>query len=215
MASTSMYDMIMDLPLFKGVSRTHISDFLEKTALHFEKYTDGDIIVDYGDETDRLRFVIQGEVEIRYKVDGGRLILCGRSEHGTVIGADRMFGLVTDSIMEVKAVGTAGIMSLKKEDYITLLSTDNIYLLNYLNYLSMRAQRVQTSVSLMNVGSLESLIAAWIELLPTRKIKYFTLEISDTFSDTIYDIFSREEMESLRQRSLIEIESPRILRINR
>ena len=29
--SSTMYDVIMDLPLFQGISREHVSQFLEKT----------------------------------------------------------------------------------------------------------------------------------------------------------------------------------------
>ena len=63
MDSTPMYDTIMSLPLFKGVSRERISYFLEKTSISFLKYKSGDIILRHDDEITKLRFVISGKIK--------------------------------------------------------------------------------------------------------------------------------------------------------
>lgn len=41
----SMYEILMGLPLFKGVSYTNISKVVESTKFHFLKYLDGETIV--------------------------------------------------------------------------------------------------------------------------------------------------------------------------
>lgn len=53
-AMTSMYDIIMFLPLFKGVTEEDVSFFLEKTRLVFDNYNAGDVIIDKGEVVERL-----------------------------------------------------------------------------------------------------------------------------------------------------------------
>ena len=39
----SMYDVLLQLPIFQGVSRNKISELIEKMKFHFLKYPDGDL----------------------------------------------------------------------------------------------------------------------------------------------------------------------------
>ena len=41
----SMFEILMDLPLFQGVSRDKLSELIEKTPFHFLKFADGDEVV--------------------------------------------------------------------------------------------------------------------------------------------------------------------------
>ena len=44
----SMYDVLLQLPIFQGVSRNKISELIEKMKFHFLKYPDGEKIVTSG-----------------------------------------------------------------------------------------------------------------------------------------------------------------------
>ena len=46
----SMYDVLLQLPLFQGVSRMKMSEIIEKTRFHFLKYQDNEIIAHRGEE---------------------------------------------------------------------------------------------------------------------------------------------------------------------
>lgn len=56
----SMYDVLLQLPLFQGVSRAKISELIEKTKFHFLKYKSGEQIVSKGEECTHLKFLISG-----------------------------------------------------------------------------------------------------------------------------------------------------------
>ena len=57
----SIFEILMDLPLFQGVSREKLSELIEKTPFHFLKYSDGEAIAAAGDSCTRIRFIISGE----------------------------------------------------------------------------------------------------------------------------------------------------------
>ena len=44
----SIFEILMDLPLFQGVSREKLSELIEKTPFHFLKYADGEQIIASG-----------------------------------------------------------------------------------------------------------------------------------------------------------------------
>lgn len=64
-----------------------------------------------------------------------------RAAFGKVLGADRLFGIATNYPYKAIAIEKCSIMEFSKEQYINLLQTDRIYMLNFFNYLSLRAQR--------------------------------------------------------------------------
>ncbi|MDE6532631.1 MAG: cyclic nucleotide-binding domain-containing protein [Muribaculaceae bacterium] len=137
----TMYELIMDLPLFKGVGKDHISLFLEKTNIGFQNYESGERIVETGDVVRMVRFIISGEVRIIHRLEEASLTVEERCGFGKVLGADRLFGMETGYPYDAVAVGKTSIMEFSKEQYINLLHSDNIYMLNFFNYLSLRAQR--------------------------------------------------------------------------
>lgn len=136
-----MYEMIMDLPLFKGVGRNHISQFLEKTHVDFRNFNQGELVAASGEPVEKLMFLISGELSVISRVGESDITIEEIVSPGTVIGAERLFGLDKTFAGSVVSGERASIMEFSKEQYITLLHSDPIYVLNFLNYLSLRAQR--------------------------------------------------------------------------
>ena len=81
-----MYETIMDLPLFKGVGKDHVSQFLEKTPVSFHNYTDGELISTPGEEVKMIKFIIKGEVDICNTLESLDLTVVERSGTGRVLG---------------------------------------------------------------------------------------------------------------------------------
>lgn len=61
-----MYSTIMDLPLFKGISKDHVSAFLEKTHVSFVNYGKGERLHDRCQPCRVMRFVISGSVRVSH-----------------------------------------------------------------------------------------------------------------------------------------------------
>lgn len=174
-----MYEMIMDLPLFKGVGKDHVSQFLEKTHISFDNYQPGDVVTATGDRVNTLKFLISGKVEIRHPLKGGRLTvteICGR---GRVLGAEWLFGIATGYPFEIVALTKASVMSFRKEQYMNLLQTDNIYLLNFFNYLSLRAQRPTLAVAAYSSGDIHSRLKVLVSVLSEPSAKEVIIEGSE------------------------------------
>lgn len=137
----SMYELIMDLPLFKGVSKTQISQFLEKTHVGFRTFEAGETIVQAGEGVSNLMFLISGEAVTTMQLQHYDLAVKDFAGPGKVFGGDRLYGISTEYPFQITATQRSSIMEFSKPQYQNLLLSDPIYLLNFLNFISRRAQR--------------------------------------------------------------------------
>ena len=138
---SSMYETIMDLPLFKGIGEDQLSQMLEKTSVEFLKYEDGDTITYPKESVMAIDFIISGRVRQTYKLDNFDLSIDEILGKGAVIGALHIFGMDTKYGTQSVALGRVGVMRISKADYINIISSDRIYLLNFVNYLSAASQK--------------------------------------------------------------------------
>lgn len=172
----TMYETIMDLPLFKGVSEEQISAFLEKTNVNFINYKAGDKIISKGDRCTHIKYLIKGEVLSRISNTTDTLRVSELKQPGSVFSPDRLFGMDTKFPAEVEAVGDVSILQFSKEQYMTLLQTDEIYLLNFLNYLSLHSQRPVDAIKNLTSGKFECRLAMWVITLTEASSTAITVE---------------------------------------
>ena len=154
--NSSMYEILMGLPLFNGVSRDCISQIIEKYKFHFLKYLPGEQIVMAGETCTHIKFVISGSVRSRIENADGRF---------KVIAPEFLFGKATQYPCTVTAIEPTGILQISKAEYMEILKSDQIFMFNLLNILSLNAQRSIEGVLSMTTGSLEERIAFWITAL--------------------------------------------------
>lgn len=137
----TMYETIMNLPLFKGLSHEQVSSFLEKTHIKFSKYSDGEKIVSAGERVKEIKCLISGQLRLHHNIGKNNMIrLTELRCTNEVLGADRLFGMNTTYEFDAYAVGNASTMEFSKEQYQNLLNAGSIYLINYLNFLSYGTQ---------------------------------------------------------------------------
>lgn len=136
-----MYETIMELPLFKGIGEEQLSVMLEKTSLEFLKYEEGDLIAEAGKTVSCLDFLLSGRVRQTYKLENFNIEIDEIVGKGSVLGAVRLYGLETTYPADCRANGKVSLMRISKTDYMNILQSDSIYMLNFVNFLSAAAQK--------------------------------------------------------------------------
>lgn len=191
---SSMYDRIMKLPLFKGVSRENVSYFLEKTPVSFTNYTDGEIISRADEEVDNLRCVIDGNVKIIHPFESFSLEESGCSL--IFLNSDRLFGLHRNAGNIVQSDGTCSVMEFSKENYLRLLYHDPVFMINYLNYLSLRGQKGDYALRHFPGAGFGQMISRLILAMTDKNSK---LSIRLSGSHAKFAAFAGETEESLHK----------------
>ena len=139
---SSMYETIMELPLFKGIGEDQLSQLLEKTSVEFLKFEDGETIATAEEKVQSIDFILNGRVRQTYKLTNFELAIDEILGKGSVLGALNLYGLETTYNALSMALGRVSVMRISKNDYMNILLSDRIYILNFVNYLSAAAQKM-------------------------------------------------------------------------
>lgn len=165
----SMYEILLGLPLFKGVSRERISEIVGMAKFHFLKYLPGEPIVTAGEQCTHIKFIISGQARLSVSNPDGRFKVSQTLDAPDVIAPEFLFGSATTYPCSGVAVESTGILQISKADYLKILNLDQIFLFNFLNTLSMNAQKATQGVLAVTTGNLEERIAFWIVALTQRR----------------------------------------------
>lgn len=160
-----MFEILMGLPLFKGVSRTRMAETAGKSKFHFLKYLPGEPIFQAGDNCVDIAFVISGSVRIKIVNPDNRFAVSQTIKAPDVIAPEFLYGKITHYPGSVTAIDSAGLLRISKADYMQILNSDSIFLLNYINLLSMNAQKAVEGILAVSTGNLPERIAFWISAL--------------------------------------------------
>lgn len=203
----SMYKILMELPMFRGVSVEKLTKVVERVRLHFLKYLDGETIVSAGEESQYLLFVIGGAVRTSVANADGRFRVEQTLRAPSIITPDFLFGRATKFPCTVVAQGSASLLQVSKRDFVEMLHADEVFLFNYLNYVSMNAQKAVQGVLAVAAGSLEERIAFWIVALTQPDGTDITMACRHR---DLYSIFGVQRssfiatLDSMRGRGIIE-----------
>ncbi|MCM1482756.1 MAG: Crp/Fnr family transcriptional regulator [Muribaculaceae bacterium] len=214
----TMYEILMGLPLFKGVSYQCISKVIERTKFHFLKYLDGEPMVEPGEECTHIKFIISGAARVSIANSDGRFKVSQTLNAPDVLAPDFLFGKATKYPCSAVSIGTTGVLQISKQDYVKILNADPIFLFNFLNVLSMNAQKAVDGILAVTTGSLEERIAFWIVALtqPTGTDVALTCRQRDLYS---YFGVQRSSfmatLEELKRRGLIDYSQNEIRVISR
>lgn len=159
---SSMFELLMNLPLFRGASHTRLAQTVGEAKFHFLKYPAGETIIRAGDPCTHLTFVISGSVRSTIVNNTGRFAVGQTLTAPAVIAPDFLFGRSTSYPCTVDALETTGILKISKADYIKILYSDQVYMFNYLNTLSVNAQKSMVGILSLTGGAIDERIAFWI-----------------------------------------------------
>lgn len=211
-----MYENLMTLPLFKGISYQRVSEIVGKTKLDFLKYPEGEIFLRAGDPCKSIKFVISGNVRMSITNMQERFRVLQTLSAPAVISPDYLFGRNTLYPGTARAIDTVSIMQIDKADFITLLQSDEIFLFNYLNIVSTNAQKAIDGVIALTSGALEERIAFWVMALTQLGSTDIVLQARQK---DLYSLFGVQRttftaaLDSLRDRGIISY-TPNEIRVN-
>lgn len=214
----SMFEILMELPLFRGATRERMAETVGMAKFHFLKYLPGETVVEAGAPCTHIKFIISGSVRSKIVNPDSRFKVSQTLVAPDVISADYLFGRATNYPCTVTAIEPTGILQIAKNDYIKILKSDEVFLFNYLNLLSMNAQKSVSGVLALTTGSIEERIAFWIIALTQPSGRDIALECRQR---DLYSFFGVQRgsfistLESMKERGLLTYGPSKIDIINR
>lgn len=158
----TMFDTLLQLPLFQGLAQEDLTCILGKVKLHFTKYKAGEVILKTGTTCDRFMFILKGEVASTTSSSDASYIFTEYLQAPLLIEPQSMFGMNTAYVSTYVAHDEVHTVSISKAFVLNELFKYEIFRLNYMNVISNRAQSLNARLWCKTEDSLEKRISAFI-----------------------------------------------------
>ena len=141
-----MYDTLLSLPLFQGMSQADFNSLLQKIRLDFVRYDDGSTIISAGERCKCFAFLINGTVESSRDGMEGSMTFMEQIDAPFLIEPYSMFGRVGSYQRTYTALTPCSFLMVDKQYIYTELGKYNICRMNLLNILSGRVQQLDSHI---------------------------------------------------------------------
>ncbi len=158
-----MFDKLLQLPLFQGLTHEEFQRLIESYPFHFLKVANGERIVTAGDPCTHLRFIVGGAVRFSTSSRVLKVAVEHTLDSPDVIAPDHLFGLDTSYPFDAWGSGEAAILQIKKLDFLNMLSSSRVLTINTLNYISRNAQAMRSQL----LGSQNMRVAERLVIIAT------------------------------------------------
>ena len=137
-----LYDKLLELPLFIGISTDELSDIVRQTKFSFHKLAADKSLVSKEEKCTQLFFLMSGTLRVVSHADSHRYRIEEELSSPAVIQPEHFFGLMQRYTKDFTAQTNCSLLSLDKSEVLRLLDNYLIFRLNLLNCISMQAQRM-------------------------------------------------------------------------
>ena len=149
---TTMYDKLLRLPLFQGLSRNNLTEILEKIKVEFRQYDANDFITRQGRNCLELIYILDGRVRTYRTDEKHHFSLSETLEGSTIIEPYSLFGMRPVFTTSYQAETETFALSIKKKYILPILCKYEIFNLNFLNILSNRSQAMEEKLWDTHIG---------------------------------------------------------------
>jgi CRP-like cAMP-binding protein len=137
----TMYDTILELPLFQGLSAADLTRVLEGTRLAFDTIVPGSYLFRQDELCTGLTFIIEGTITLHTESADHRWSLDEELSGATVLGMDVLYGSTRTHRHSAQAVTVTRILFMDKRTVAALIGYFEVFRLNVLNLLTTSAVR--------------------------------------------------------------------------
>ena len=173
----TMFDTLLQLPLFQGLAHEDFTSILEKVKLHFTQHKPGEIIAAYGDNCDRFIFVLKGGVSATTPSVDRIYQFTEQYEAPCLLEPYSMFGMYTTFTATYTALEKAHTICISKRFVMNEMFKYEIFRLNYLNIICNRAQTLHRRLRTPLTGDVKERIIHFIANLAERPVGEKSLKI--------------------------------------
>lgn len=172
-----MYDQLMQLPVFQGVTLDQMTRILETTPFDFQTYRSGEVFSRSGDRCEGAVFLISGRVKLETPVFNHRVTITQMFDAPYTFSLHHLFGAEPSVHSTMTAVSDkAGIMLLKKQDFLRILRDNEVTLINTLNMLCTKAQKQHKAIDFSAETDPVLKLSSWMLAFTERTAKEVVIE---------------------------------------
>ena len=175
---TTMYDNLLLLPLFQGLSKNDFTTILEKVRFHFLTYQEGETFIRQGEDCQQLCFLLNGKAVARTTDQEHAYTLSETLDAPTIIEPQSLFGMHPHYTATYQAQTVAKVLTIDKAYIFSELNKYEIFQLNFLNLLSNRVQTANQKIWNTHIGTLSEKVVHFFAVRSQNASGEKTLQIT-------------------------------------
>ena len=176
----TMYNMLLQLPLFQGMSREDLFCILEQTTFRFRRIESGKTIFYQGEQCAELTFLMSGTLVAETQAPYAELSFAEEFALYMVIEPQSLFGKRPNYKSTYIAQGEVSLLSISKLEAYRLLEIYEIFRLNFLNMLCSKTENLHERLWAIAPNDLEGRMRLFIRSLCTTMQGPKTMRIKMT-----------------------------------
>ena len=158
-----IYDNLLALPLFLGMSRNDLQTAAGLARFDFRKEPAETLLAQAGTPCTHLFFLIEGEVSVRTAADDDSYAIEETVSAPDIFQPERIFGLYQRFSRTYTTKSDCSLLCIPRQDILLLADKLDIFRINLLNYISTLTQRCLLRSLRSPSGQTEGRIAQWVE----------------------------------------------------
>lgn len=159
----NIYDRILELPLFQGMSKNDLEDIVGQRRFGFHKIAMGKEVAKEGDPCLSLQFLLNGIMTVITSADDHGYTLMEEIYAPNILQPEHLFGLSQRFSRTFITKSACGILSIEKAEVVKLSKDSEIFRINLLNILSTQSQKQQRYPWQSQSSQLDKRIARFVE----------------------------------------------------
>lgn len=187
----TLYDQILNLPLFQGLSHDDLSNIVAHTKFDFTKVPAGSVIVKEGEPCKFLRFMLSGTAVVNSHADDNSFSVDEELSSPIMFEVERLFGLTQYHGHTITALTNCSLLVIKKDEVMRLSDKLLIIRINLLNRLATDVQKLSG--------------LQWHQLptsLTGRLLRFFALHTSYPAGHKVFHIKMQTLADNIRESRL-------------
>lgn len=205
-----MYSKLSKSPLFKGISEENIEQLISNVPYHIKNFDEETHIASRKDECKNLMIVIKGSVRGEMLDYSGKILKVEDIFAPRPIAAAFLFGQNNRFPVDVIANSEVIILQIPKQSVLKLFQINDVFLKNYLNAISNRAQFLSQRIWFLSFKTIKGKLAQYILNLAQGDSKSAVLPLSQKELAEFFGV-ARPSL----ARALGDLEKEQILDVNR
>ncbi|MFW5754573.1 MAG: Crp/Fnr family transcriptional regulator [Marinilabiliaceae bacterium] len=215
-----MYNTLARSPLFSGLNEGQVQDLFTKVVYQVRSYAKGDVIATGGEECRVLQIVLQGSVK------GEMIDYSGRVLKIEDIGVPRplaiafLFGENNRCPVTISANEYTELLVLSKISVVTLMQSSEVFLTNFLNAVSNRAQFISSKLRFLSFKTIRGKLAHFLLELDRRQNANGEIVLDKT-QEELADLFGvarpslSRSLRELHHEGVIDAKKQRVVIVDR
>ena len=138
----TIYDQLLQFPLFQGMSQTELMEVTGHTKFGFSKLSTGKWLAHEGDDCGHLALLTHGTLMAETISDDRKCRVLETLSAPYTLQPDHIFGMTQRYTSSFKALTPCNVITIDKQEVLLLLETQLVFRLNMLNLLATESQRL-------------------------------------------------------------------------